>query len=67
MIHYVSVVSCAAEDVLHSLWSCPKLSAVWGEDIQWDFLQSNVFNNFYSLVQHIMDLGKKFEAFAMLS
>jgi len=57
-------------------WGCVALSLVLskavsragaGEDIQWNFLQSNVFNNFYSLVQHIMDLGKKFEAFAMLS
>ena len=53
------------KDVLHSLWSCPSLTQVWNEDLQWSFKNHMTFQDFPQLVLHIFSLGYSVELFAM--
>ncbi|KAK7857552.1 putative ribonuclease h protein, partial [Quercus suber] len=53
------------EDVLHFLWSCPSLTQVWNEDLQWSFKNHMTFQDFPQLVLHIFSSGCSVELFAM--
>ena len=55
-----------AEEVLHSLWSCPALTRVWEDDPQWAFRSSTGFQNFTQVLLHVLDSDCNSELFAML-
>ena len=55
-----------AEDVLHSLWSCPALTRVWEDDPQWAFWCSTGFQNFTQVLLHVLDSDYNRELFSML-
>ena len=56
-----------AEDVLHSLWSCPALTRVWEDDPQWAFQSSTRFQNFPQVLLHVLDSDCSSDMFAMLA
>lgn len=49
----------AAEDTLHVVWSCPRLSPIWDFDSMWNFHRSTTFSRFGDLVTYVIDRGKK--------
>ena len=55
------------ETILHALWECPKLSAVWETDSQWSFRGVTSFSTLHELVQHIIAGRKDLEKFATLA
>ena len=55
------------EDVLHSLWSCPGLTQVWEDNLQWNFRSNTRFQTFPQLLLHVLDSGCSGEFFAMLT
>ncbi|KAL0011847.1 hypothetical protein SO802_006955 [Lithocarpus litseifolius] len=60
-----SLCSQQTEDVLHSLWSCPCLTQVWNEDLQWSFKNHITFQDFPQLMLHILSSDCSLELFAM--
>ena len=55
------------EDVLHSLWSCPRLSKVWEEDPQWSFRQTSRYSDFIQLLCAVLDSACNVELFATIT
>ena len=56
-----------AEDGLHALWDCAKLSTIWEVDSLWLFCRSKKFSNFYELASFVMENSRNPELFAVLA
>uniref|UniRef100_A0A7N2L779 RNase H type-1 domain-containing protein n=1 Tax=Quercus lobata TaxID=97700 RepID=A0A7N2L779_QUELO len=52
------------EDVLHSLWSCDKLKAVWEKDFGWAVRSGNSLNSFSKLLKLIQSKPHSVALFA---
>ena len=56
-----------AEDGLHALWDCAKLSTIWEVDSLWLFCRSKKFSNFYELASFVMENSRNPELFVVLA
>lgn len=56
----------ASKTVIHALWECPELLAIWESVSQWNFHRIDSFSTFSELALHVIKERKDLEKFATI-